>query len=177
MDDWAEIERRASRVKLLLMDCDGVLTDGRITLVSDNDEQKSFHTRDGHGLVLLHRAGLRSGIISGNASSAVERRARDLGITYVRQGTWDKIVEFDDVLAAAGAEDAETAYIGDDVTDIPLMQRVGLAVAVADATEETRAVAHYVTQLPGGFGAVREVTDLILKAQGRWAELMRKYIR
>lgn len=176
MDDWAEIEKRASRVKLLLMDCDGVLTDGRITLVSDNDEQKSFHTRDGHGLVLLHRAGLRSGIISGNTSSAVERRARDLGIAYVRQGTWNKIVEFDEVLAAAGAEDAETAYIGDDVTDIPLMQRVGLAVAVADATEETRAVAHYVTQLPGGFGAVREVTDLILKAQGRWAELMRKYI-
>jgi 3-deoxy-D-manno-octulosonate 8-phosphate phosphatase (KDO 8-P phosphatase) len=176
MDDWAEIEKRASRVKLLLMDCDGVLTDGRITLVSDNDEQKSFHTRDGHGLVLLHRAGLRSGIISGNTSSAVERRARDLGIAYVRQGTWNKIVEFDEVLAAAGAEDAETAYIGDDVTDIPLMQRVGLAIAVADATEETRSVAHYVTQLPGGFGAVREVTDLILKAQGRWAELMRKYI-
>lgn len=177
MDDPTEIEKRASRIKLLLMDCDGVLTDGRITLVSDNDEQKSFHTRDGHGLVLLHRAGLRSGIISGNTSSAVERRARDLGIAYVRQGTWNKIVEFEEVLAAAEVEDAETAYIGDDVTDIPLMQRVGLAVAVADATEETRAVAHYVTHLPGGFGAVREVTDLILKAQGRWAELMRKYIR
>ncbi|HEX8493144.1 MAG TPA: HAD hydrolase family protein [Pyrinomonadaceae bacterium] len=176
MGDWTEIEKRASRIKLLLMDCDGVLTDGRITLVSDTDEQKSFHTRDGHGLVLLHRAGLRSGIISGNVSLAVERRARDLGIAYVRQGTWNKIVEFEEVLAAAGAEDVETAYIGDDVTDIPLMQRVGLAVAVADATEETRAVAHYVTQLPGGFGAVREVTDLILKAQGRWAELMRKYI-
>lgn len=176
MDVWTEIEKRASRIKLLLMDCDGVLTDGRITLVSETDEQKSFHTRDGHGLVLLHRAGLRSGIISGNVSSAVERRARDLGIAYVRQGTWNKIVEFEEVLASAEAEDAETAYIGDDVTDIPLMQRVGLAVAVADATEETRAVAHYVTKLPGGFGAVREVTDLILKAQGRWAELMRKYI-
>lgn len=177
MDDWAEIERRASRIKLLLMDCDGVLTDGRITLVSDNDEQKSFHTRDGHGLVLLHRAGLRSGIISGNISSAVDRRARDLGIAYVRQGTWNKIVEFEEVLAAAEVEDAETAFIGDDVSDIPLMQRVGLAVAVSDATEETRSVAHYVTRLPGGFGAVREVTDLILKAQGRWAELMRKYIK
>lgn len=177
MSDWVEIEKRASRVKLLLMDCDGVLTDGRITLVSDTDEQKSFHTRDGHGLVLLHRAGLRSGIISGNSSSAVERRARDLGIAFVRQGTHNKIVQFDEVLASAKTEDAETAFIGDDVTDIPLMQRCGLAVAVADATEETRSVAHYVTRLPGGFGAVREVTELILKAQGRWAELMSRYIK
>jgi 3-deoxy-D-manno-octulosonate 8-phosphate phosphatase (KDO 8-P phosphatase) len=172
-----EIEKRAARVKLLLMDCDGVLTDGRITLLPDGDEQKSFHTRDGHGLVLLHRAGLRSGIISGRTSTAVERRARDLGITYVRQGTFDKIVEFEEVLAAARVEEAETAFIGDDVTDIPLMQRVGLAVAVADATEETRAAAHYVTEQRGGFGAVREVAELILKAQGRWAELMRRYIQ
>jgi 3-deoxy-D-manno-octulosonate 8-phosphate phosphatase (KDO 8-P phosphatase) len=177
LDDGAEIEKRAARVKLLLMDCDGVLTDGRITLIGEGDEQKSFHTRDGHGLVLLHRAGLSSGIISGNTSSAVERRARDLGITYVRQGTWNKIVDFEEVLIEAGVEEGETAYIGDDVTDIPLMQRVGLAVAVSEATPETSAVAHYVTRLPGGFGAVREVTDLILKAQGRWAELMRKYIK
>ncbi|MDX6693970.1 MAG: 3-deoxy-D-manno-octulosonate 8-phosphate phosphatase phosphatase [Blastocatellia bacterium] len=177
MDTWAELEKRAARVKLLLMDCDGVLTDGRITLLPDGDEQKSFHTRDGHGLVLLHRAGLSSGIISGRTSSSVTRRASDLGIRYVRQGTWDKIVEFEETLAEAGVDESETAFIGDDVTDIPLMQRVGLAVAVADATEETRAAAHYVTQLPGGFGAVREVTDLILKAQGRWAELMRKYIK
>lgn len=177
MDNWAEIEKRAARVKLLLMDCDGVLTDGRITLLPDGDEHKSFHTRDGHGLVLLHRAGLSSGIISGRTSSAVTRRASDLGIRYVRQGTWDKIVEFEETLAEAGVDESEAAFIGDDVTDIPLMQRVGLAVAVADATEETRAAAHYVTQLPGGFGAVREVTDLILKAQGRWTELMRKYIK
>lgn len=177
MDEPLEIEKRAARVKLLLMDCDGVLTDGRITLLPDGDEQKSFHTRDGHGLVLLHRAGINSGIISGRTSSAVERRARDLGIAYVKQGTWDKIVEFEEVLAAAGVEEENAAFIGDDVTDIPLMQRVGLAVAVADATEETRAAAHYVTALPGGFGAVREVAELILKAQGRWAELMRKYIK
>jgi 3-deoxy-D-manno-octulosonate 8-phosphate phosphatase (KDO 8-P phosphatase) len=177
LDDVAEVEKRAARVKLLLMDCDGVLTDGRITLVGEADEQKSFHTRDGHGLVLLHRAGLSSGIISGNSSSSVERRARDLGITYVRQGTWNKIVDFEEVLKEAGVEESETAYIGDDVTDIPLMQRVGLAVAVSEATLETCAVAHYVTKLPGGFGAVREVTDLILKAQGRWAELMHRYIK
>ena len=171
-----EIERRASRVKLLLMDCDGVLTDGRITLLENGEEEKSFHTRDGHGLVLLHRAGLQSGIISGRTSSAVERRARDLGIRHVRQGTWDKIKDFAEVIAAAGGiAENEIAYIGDDVTDIPLMLRCGLAVAVSDATEETRAAAHYVTTLPGGFGAVREVCELILKAQGRWTDLMRRY--
>jgi 3-deoxy-D-manno-octulosonate 8-phosphate phosphatase (KDO 8-P phosphatase) len=176
MIEPAEIERRASRIKLLLMDCDGVLTDGRITLLENGDEEKSFHTRDGHGLVLMHRAGLQSGIISGRTSGLVERRARELGMHFVRQGTWDKVKDFEELLSEAGLSEHEVAYVGDDVTDIPLMQRSELAVAVADATDETRAVAHYVTRLPGGFGAVREVTDLILKAQGRWSELMRKYI-
>jgi 3-deoxy-D-manno-octulosonate 8-phosphate phosphatase (KDO 8-P phosphatase) len=176
MNELVEIERRAARVKLLLMDCDGVLTDGRITLLENGDEQKSFHTRDGHGIVLLHRAGLASGIISGRTSSLVERRARELGMRYVRQGTWDKIKDFGELLAEAGVTDHEVAFIGDDVTDIPLMQRSALAVAVADAAPETRAAAHYVTQLPGGHGAVREVTELILKAQGRWSELMKRYI-
>ncbi|MDT7542993.1 MAG: 3-deoxy-D-manno-octulosonate 8-phosphate phosphatase phosphatase [Acidobacteriota bacterium] len=170
-----EIERRAARVKLLLLDCDGVLTDGRITLISGGDEEKSFHTRDGHGLVLLHRAGLQSAVISGRTSSALERRARDLGIQHLRQGTHDKIIEFREVLEAAAVSEDETAVVGDDVTDIPLMRRCALAVAVADATAETRAHAHYVTQLAGGFGAVRELCELILKAQGRWEELMKRY--
>jgi 3-deoxy-D-manno-octulosonate 8-phosphate phosphatase (KDO 8-P phosphatase) len=172
----SEIERRAARMKLLLMDCDGVLTDGRITLLGDDDEQKSFHTRDGHGLVLLHRAGLRSGIISGRTSSAVVRRARDLGISFVRQGTHNKIEDYEEVIREAGVEESETAFIGDDVTDVPLMRRAGLAVAVADATPETISAAHYVTKLPGGAGAVREVCELILRAHGRWAELMKRYI-
>ncbi len=170
-----EVARRAARVKLLLMDCDGVLTDGRITLIGEGEEQKSFHTRDGHGLVLLHRAGLRSGIISGRTSAAVVRRAADLRVEFVRQGSWNKIEQYDEVLAAAGVSENETAFIGDDVVDIPLMRRSGFAAAVADATEETRAAAHYVTHLPGGFGAVREVCELILKAQGRWDELMKRY--
>ncbi len=177
MDQLVEIERRAARVRLLLMDCDGVLTDGRIELLDNGDESKSFHTRDGHGLVLLHRAGLRSGIISGRTSRAVERRARELGITYLRQGAWDKIKDFEQLLAEADVEESGVAFIGDDVTDIPLMQRAEFAVAVADAGEETRAAAHYVTRLPGGFGAVREVTEVILKAQGHWAELMRRYVK
>lgn len=171
-----EIVQRASRVRLLLMDCDGVLTDGRIELIGDADEQKSFHTRDGHGLVLLHRAGLRSGIISGRASKAVERRARDLGIEFVRQGTWDKIRDYEEVLVESAIEDeSEVAFIGDDVTDIPLMMRAGLAIAVRDAVPETLQAAHYITNALGGFGAVREATEMILKSQGRWAELMHKY--
>jgi 3-deoxy-D-manno-octulosonate 8-phosphate phosphatase (KDO 8-P phosphatase) len=175
MQNLAEVERRAACVRLLLLDCDGVLTDGRITLAADGDEQKSFHTRDGHGLVLLHRAGLQSGIISGRTSGAVVRRARDLGIAHVRQGTHNKLVEFAEVLAAAGVTEQEVAFVGDDVTDIPLMRRSVLAVAVADAGSDTRAAAHYVTRLPGGFGAVREVCELVLKAQGRWDELMKRY--
>lgn len=177
MYEIRELERRAARIRLLLMDCDGVLTDGRITLIGDGDEEKSFHTRDGHGLVLLHRAGLRSGIISGRTSTLVERRARELGMAYVKQGTWDKIKEFEEVLSEAQVEEEEIAFIGDDVTDIPLMQRAELAVAVADATEETRRAAHYVTTLPGGFGAVREVCELILKSQGHWEDLMNRYIK
>src|SRR2546423_4047708 len=161
-----EVERRAALVRLLLLDCDGVLTDGRVTLVEGGDEQKSFHTRDGHGLVLLHRAGLRSGIISGRSSGVVASRAADLGVAYVRQGALDKSKVFEELLAEAGVEPPEVAYVGDDVVDIPLMRRSGLAVAVADAAEDARACAHYVTRLPGGFGAVREVCELILKAQG-----------
>ena len=172
----AEVERRAARVQLLLLDCDGVLTDGRITPVVGGDELKSFHTRDGHGLVMLHRAGLRSGIISGRTSRLVEMRAADLGVSYVRQGALNKIEAFESLMSEAGASPDNTAFVGDDVVDIPLMRRCRLAVAVADATPDTRAAAHYVTLLPGGFGAVREVCELILKAQGRWEELMRRYL-
>ncbi|HEX8136555.1 MAG TPA: HAD hydrolase family protein [Pyrinomonadaceae bacterium] len=177
MYELAEIERRAARVRLLLMDCDGVLTDGRIELVGEKEEQKFFHTRDGHGLVLLHRAGLSSGIISGRTSSAVSRRARELGVTYLRQGALDKIKDFEELLKEAELEESEVAFIGDDVVDIPLMERAELAIAVADATRETRQAAHYVTQLPGGYGAVREVTEIILKAQGHWDDLMKRYIK
>jgi 3-deoxy-D-manno-octulosonate 8-phosphate phosphatase (KDO 8-P phosphatase) len=172
-----ELERRAARIKILLMDCDGVLTDGRITLLHDGDELKSFHTRDGNGLVLLHRAGLKSGIISGRTAKAVERRARDLGISYVYQGILDKIATFNELTSSEALDDSEIAYIGDDVTDVPLMNRVGLAVAVADAVTETKAAAHYTTELAGGFGAVREVCELILKAQGHWNGLMNRYLK
>jgi 3-deoxy-D-manno-octulosonate 8-phosphate phosphatase (KDO 8-P phosphatase) len=176
MEEREEVERRAACVRLLLLDCDGVLTDGRITPVAGGDELKSFHTRDGHGLVMLHRAGVRSGVISGRTSRLVELRAADLGIAYVRQGALDKVKAFESLLAEAGVEPRHVAFVGDDVVDIPLMRRCGLGVAVADAGPDTRAAAHHVTQLPGGFGAVREVCELILKAQGRWDELMKRYL-
>ncbi|HEX7955588.1 MAG TPA: HAD family hydrolase [Pyrinomonadaceae bacterium] len=176
MAELSEVERRAARVRLLLLDCDGVLTDGRITPVEGGEELKSFHTRDGHGLVMLHRAGLRSGIISGRRSRLVELRAADLGVSYVRQGALNKIEVFESLLEEAGVPAEEVAYVGDDVVDIPLMRRSGLAVAVADATPDTLAAAHHVTRLPGGAGAVREVCELILQAQGCWDELMKRYL-
>jgi 3-deoxy-D-manno-octulosonate 8-phosphate phosphatase (KDO 8-P phosphatase) len=177
MEDISSIERRASRIKLLLMDCDGVLTDGRLWLTEDGDEQKSFDTKDGLGLDLLHRAGLRSGIISGRSSKAVARRASELGIEFVRQGDAEKIAAFEEVLRLAGVDDDQVAFIGDDLTDIPLMQRSELSVAVADAVEEARAVAHYVTRAKGGRGAVREVVEIILKSQGRWNDLVDEYLK
>ena len=170
-----DVTERARRIKLLLMDCDGVLTDGLLWLTADGDEQKAFHARDGQGISLLHRAGLQTGIITGRTSSAVDRRAQDLKMSYVRQYAKDKIKALEEILADAGVTIDECAYIGDDVADIPVMRRVGFAVAVSDAVEETKQAAHYVTALEGGQGAVREVCDLILKAQGRWDELMARF--
>ncbi len=173
----SEVQKRAARIQLLLMDCDGVLTDGRVWLFENGEEQKGFHTRDGLGIYLFHRAGFRSGIISGRTSAAVQKRAEGLGMSFVIQGCEDKRKAFAETLEQAGVENAEVAYIGDDLNDIPLMLQSGLGVAVADAALETRAHAHYVTNAAGGFGAVREVVELILKSQGRWDDLIANYIR
>lgn len=172
----SEVQERAARIKLLLMDCDGVLTDGRIWIFENGEEQKGFHTRDGLGIDLWHRAGLRSGIISGRTSSAVETRARMLGMSFVVQGHENKLQAFADVLEQASVTTAEVAFIGDDLNDIPLMLQSGLGIAVADAAFETRERAHYVTKAPGGFGAVREAIELILKSQGRWDDLINAYL-
>jgi len=170
-----DLNRRAGRIKLLLMDCDGVLTDGRLELLENGDEQKTFHARDGQGISLFHRAGLKTGIISGRTSSAVERRAQELEMAYVRQYAKDKVKALDEILILAKVSLQECAYIGDDVGDIPVMRRVELAFAVADAAVETKRAAHFITEQAGGNGAVREVIDLVLKAQGRWEELMKLY--
>ena len=177
MPDLSSIERRAARIRLLLMDCDGVLTDGRLWLIDEGDEQKSFNVRDGLGLDLWHRAGLKSGIISGRTSSALERRAHGLRIEYVRQGSENKIKDFEELLGLAEVDENEVAFVGDDLNDIPLMLRSELAVAVADAADETLAVAHLVTAAAGGLGAIREVVEVILKAQGRWAEVTERYLK
>jgi 3-deoxy-D-manno-octulosonate 8-phosphate phosphatase (KDO 8-P phosphatase) len=128
-------------------------------------------------LSLFHRAGLKSGIISGRNSASVERRATELGIEFVRQGNEDKTKAFEEILTQANVDEGQVAYIGDDLPDIPLMRRAELAVAVSDATEECRSTAHYVTRAQGGRGAVRETVELILKSQGRWADLVEEYLK
>ena len=167
-----DITERARRIKLLLMDCDGTLTDARIWLTPDGDEQKAFHARDGQGISLWHRAGFKSGIISGRASSGVKRRAHELKMAYVHQYAKNKIVALEEIIADAHVAVNECCFIGDDLGDIGVMRLVGLAVAVADAAVDTKRAAHHVTALKGGAGAVREVIELILQAQDRWDELV-----
>ena len=173
--DNSELQKRAAQIKLLLMDCDGVLTDGRLWILENNDDQKTFFARDGLGIELWHRAGMKSGVISGRNSTALERRARKLGMMFVWQGTDDKHKAFDLSLAETGLSPDEVAYIGDDLVDIPLMRRSALSFAVADASLETREHADFVTQAKGGRGAVREVIEFLLAAQGRWGDIVKSY--
>jgi 3-deoxy-D-manno-octulosonate 8-phosphate phosphatase (KDO 8-P phosphatase) len=173
----SELQTRAARIKLFLMDCDGVLTDARIWVLESGEDQKAFNTKDGLGLEILHRSGIKSGVISGRVSSALTRRAQKLGMSYVRQGCEDKKQAFAEIVADAGLTNADVAFAGDDLNDVPLMLQSGLAIAVADAVTETREHAHYITQARGGHGAVREAIELILKAQGKWDDLVRRYLQ
>jgi 3-deoxy-D-manno-octulosonate 8-phosphate phosphatase (KDO 8-P phosphatase) len=147
------------------MDCDGVLTDGRLYFGPSGEELKVFDVRDGYGLTQWHRAGFRSAVLSGRKSPIVETRARDLGIEFVIQGREDKLAAFDELLAQANVIAREVAFIADDSIDLPLFPRVGWAVAVADAHESVKPAANYVTQAAGGRGAVREVIDRLLAAK------------
>jgi 3-deoxy-D-manno-octulosonate 8-phosphate phosphatase (KDO 8-P phosphatase) len=156
---------RARRIRLLVLDVDGVLTDGRLYLADSGEEFKVFHVRDGSGLVAVRRAGIEVAIISGRDCAAVVRRAAELGIRHVRQGVADKGAELDALLGELGIAADETACVGDDTPDAPLLQRAGLAVGVADAHPALLAAAHWVTQAKGGRGAVREVCDLLLSAR------------
>ncbi len=162
-------------ITTVIFDVDGVLTDGRIVMDGDGGELKFFNVKDGHGIVMLHRAGLSSMIITGRRSKVVERRAKELGISRVFQGVHDKLGLFEEVVAEAGIAPRRFAYVGDDVVDIPLMRRVGLGVAVGDAHPEVKAVAHHVTTLPGGMGAAREFIELLLKLQGHWDRVTERY--
>jgi 3-deoxy-D-manno-octulosonate 8-phosphate phosphatase (KDO 8-P phosphatase) len=162
----AALLERARNVRLLVLDVDGVMTDGRLHITANGEETKVFHVRDGSGLVAVQRAGIAVAIISGRDSGAVTRRARELGIRHVRQGVSDKRAALDALLQELHLSGDALACVGDDTPDVPMLERAALAVAVADAHPTARAVAHWVTTSAGGHGAVREVCDLLLTARG-----------
>jgi 3-deoxy-D-manno-octulosonate 8-phosphate phosphatase (KDO 8-P phosphatase) len=175
----ADVQARARRIKLFLMDVDGTLTDGGVCLISTPgvegySEMKVFEAKDGAGLKLASIMGLQTGFITGRKSQAVQQRANELSVSYVYLGQATKTAAYEDCLKRAGVTDEETAYLGDDLPDMPLAQRAGLAVAVADAAPELKAVCHFTTRAKGGKGAAREVVELILKSQGRWEEAVPK---
>jgi len=164
--------RRAKNIKVLLMDVDGTMTPRYVCLQSFPDgsvaEMKMFNAHDGAGIKLAGIMGIRTGLITGRDSPAVTRRAREASMEFVIQGQAKKLDSYKAILVRAGVADEEVAYVGDDLPDIPIMERAGLAVAVADATVDTKRIAHYITVARGGEGAIREVVELILKSQGKW---------
>jgi YrbI family 3-deoxy-D-manno-octulosonate 8-phosphate phosphatase len=175
MHDSPDLESRLAAVELLLLDVDGVLTDGGVTWNNEGIEQKTFHIRDGLGLRLWARAGLKVGIVTGRASRIVQLRAEELGIAIVRQGVEDKLATAAAILAECGVSWERTAFIGDDLPDLPVVMRCGLGVAVADACPELRAAARLVTTLRGGQGAVREFIERALRARGGWESIVGRY--
>ena len=174
-----EVMQLASKIRLLLMDVDGVLTDGKLYNVPDASgkmvETKGFDSQDGIGLQWMSWKGIATGLISGRVSPATAERAKQCKFRYVYQGHIEKIPILQEILADAGLAKEQVAYIGDDLTDVVVMRRVGLAVATANARPEVKMQAHFVTSAPGGSGAVREVVELLLRAQGHWEDILRKY--
>jgi len=158
------------------MDVDGVLTDGKLHFSSDGQEFKSFDVQDGHGIAMAQRAGLVLGIISGRPSKATERRAADLGVKILKQAATNKMDMVNEVKRDHGLHDEEICFVGDELVDLPVLRRVGFAVAVPNAMDEVKQVAHFVTKHRGGDGAVREVIEMILKAQGSWTKVVAKYM-
>ena len=172
-----EVEQRARDIRLLVLDVDGVLTDGRLYYGGDEVELKAFHIQDGHGLKMLRESGIEVAIITGRTSRAVERRAQNLAVQYVYQGVADTLAVFEQLLARLGLSAAAAAGMGDDLPDLPILRRCGLAVTVPEAPALVRSHAHYVTSLHGGSGAVREVCELLMQAQGTLEGKMREYLR
>ena len=170
---------RARKIRLLIMDVDGVWTDGKLYYVpgGDNDmcEVKGFNTQDGMGLRWAHAAGLKTGIISGRTSPGVTHRANMLGVSYIYQEYLEKIPPYEEICQDAGVSDDEVAYLGDDLPDIPLIHRVGLGVATSNARLEVKQQADYITTAAGGDGAIRELIELIMQAQGSWDAVLQKY--
>ena len=176
MSHAPELLARAGRVRLVLLDVDGVLTDGRLYFGAAGDEGRSFHSRDGVGVKLGQRAGLSFGLISGRRSAAVASRAAELEIHEVHQGVRDKAACLTTILERLAMAPEAVCFVGDDLVDVPVMRRVGLAAAPGDAAPEAREVADYVTQAGGGRGAVREVVDLLLRASGRWQDVTQGFL-
>ena len=163
---------KAAKVRLLVLDVDGVMTDGRIIMDHEGREIKAFDVRDGHGIKLLRQAGIQVAMLTGRNSPVVQKRADDLGVLWVRQGVHNKVAAYEEIAGKVGIKDEEACFVGDDLVDITLLKRVGVPIAVADGVQETKDAALYVTQCPGGRGAVREVCELLLRAQGRWEEIL-----
>ncbi len=175
----SDLQERFARIRLLLMDVDGVLTDGRLFHLPGPDgtmvENKGFESQDGMSLRWIDSNNVSAGVISGRISAATVERARQLDIKYVYQGHVEKIPILEEILEKSGIARDNIAYVGDDLTDIVVMRRVGLGIATANARPEVKRAAHYVTTVPGGSGAIREVAELILQAQGNWAAILKKY--
>jgi 3-deoxy-D-manno-octulosonate 8-phosphate phosphatase (KDO 8-P phosphatase) len=172
------LKKRATHIKLLLMDVDGAMTDGSVTLLSQTDgtalEIKTFDAHDGQGLTLAQTAGLRTGCITGRESAALLRRAHEMKMEFIYMKQPVKMPAYEEIREKAGVSDSAVAYIGDDLPDIPLMRRAGLAIAVGDAVPEVKAAAHYITKALAGHGAVREAVELILKSKGTWEAMIDK---
>ena len=170
------IDARARGLRLLLFDVDGVLTDGSVIIHPDGSEQKRFFIRDGAAIVWAQRAGLRVGLLSGRTSEATRRRAAELSISIVMQGEADKCRAYGQMLTAHGLRDEHVAYMGDDLMDLPVLARAGLAAAPADASDEVRNRVHWVSRYDGGRGAAREMIELVLRARGRWDALVGSFL-
>lgn len=171
-----DVLERARAVRLLVLDVDGVMTDGRLYFDSEGNEIKAFHTRDGLGLKAVQACGIELAIITGRESPMVTRRAEALGISHVHQGSDDKLAAWEDVLRTTGLEARQACYAGDDWVDLPVLRRAGLAVTVPDADPVVKDHAHWVTSRAGGHGAVREICQLLLEAQGRAAQAVQRYL-
>jgi 3-deoxy-D-manno-octulosonate 8-phosphate phosphatase (KDO 8-P phosphatase) len=168
-------EERARRVRLLMFDVDGVLTDGTVVIHSDGSESKGFNIRDGAALVWAQRAGLTVGLLSARTSGATAHRAAQLAIRLVRQGVSSKVAAYNQILTETGVDDAAVGYMGDDLVDLPVFARVGLAAAPSDAAAEVTARAHWVSAAPGGRGAVREFVEMVLRAQDKWERVVAQH--
>jgi 3-deoxy-D-manno-octulosonate 8-phosphate phosphatase (KDO 8-P phosphatase) len=169
-------QEKASRIKLLLLDVDGVLTDGAVVMHADGSESKGFHIRDGAAIVWAQRAGLSVGLLSARTSGATAHRAAQLAVRIVEQGVKSKLTTYEQIVRDAKVQDAEVAYMGDDLLDLPVLGRVGLSAAPADAAAEVRERVDWVSSVGGGRGAVRELIELVLRAQRRWDEVVRQYV-